>query len=123
MEGSSGSGGEPVVVLFATTHGAHVYGGERWVVNLCRHLDPHRFGPVAALGSTGELWDVLSNLGVPVHRQPLACLQATPRWKLAPSAVKVAISALRLCRLIRHSRARLIHVFGGNALELSLIHI
>ena len=105
------------MVLFATTHGARVYGGERWVVNLCRNLDQHRFQAVAALGSRGELWDALSDLRVPVHRQPLAWLQATPRWKLAPSAVQVAISALRLCRLIRHSRARLIHVFGGHALE------
>lgn len=113
----SGCAPAPTRVLYVTPWGKRIFGGERWIVNLCHYIDKSRFQPIAVLPTTGQLSEALKALKTPVFLQNMNWLRAEPRRALFPSTLEVIHSARQLSRLIRETDAHLLHVFAGEALE------
>lgn len=116
----------PKTILFFD-HTAKLSGGEILLLNLLNHWDYPGYKPVVVLGEDGPLYSRLVESGIETHILPLSQdLVGARKNSLDTKGIIGKISSLgrlwtytwRLSRLMRRSRARLVHT---NSLKADLL--
>lgn len=107
-------------------HTARMGGGEIALLRLATALDPHRFTPVAVLGSDGPLRHVLTQAGIETHVIALDTAVRETRketlgWRTLLRPRALLSLAIHVGKLVRFLRKRRIDAVHTNSLKADIL--